>query len=106
MKKFDNLLSLVGLGALVAAFTGCMTPVTVITDPPGATVYSRGSGRPSYQWEYRGSTKNGPVVFKVPYNAIKTRVCWPAENGKPAVQSEEVYTKLLFNDDPVIKFKK
>lgn len=106
MKKSYNLLSLVGLGALVVAFTGCMTPVTVMTDPPGATVYSRGSGRPSYKWEYRGSTKNGPVVFKVPYNAIKTRVCWPAENGKPAVQSEEVYTKLLFNDDPVIKFKK
>lgn len=106
MKKLDNLFSLFVLGVLVLAFTGCMTPVTVITDPPGATVYSRGSGRPTYKWEYRGSTKDGPLVFKVPYNAIKTRVCWPAQDGKPAVQSEEVYTKILFKEDPVIKFKK
>lgn len=103
MKK-HNIAILVSI-ALAALFTGCMTPVTVTTDPPGATVYSRGAGRAAYRYQYRGSTKDGqPVIFKVPYNAIKTMVVWPAENGKKGVQSEEVYTKLVFKEDPVLHF--
>lgn len=91
--------------AALFALSGCMTPVTVTTDPPGATVYCRGSGRPSYRWKYRGATKDGqPVIFKVPYNAINTMVVWPASDGRPAMQSEAVHTSLLFKEDPVLHF--
>ncbi len=105
MKK--NIASLSLAAVLAFVFSGCMTPVTVTTDPPGATVYCRGSGRPAYKWQYRGTTAGGqPVVFKVPYNAIKTRVVWPAADGKPSQQSDVVYTKILFKEDPVIHFKR
>ena len=98
-------LSISALLAVALVFSGCMTPVTVTTDPPGATVYCRGAGRPTYRYHYKGSTKDGqPVTFRVPYNAIKTRVVWPAADGKPSAQSEEVYTKLLFKEDPVLHF--
>lgn len=91
--------------AALLALSGCMTPVTVTTDPPGATVYCRGAGRPSYRWKYRGSTKDGqPVIFKVPYNAINTMVVWPASDGRPAVQSETRHTSLFFTEDPVLHF--
>jgi hypothetical protein len=91
--------------AAAAALSGCMTPVTVTTDPPGATVYCRGAGRSAYRWKYRGATRDGdPVTFKVPYNAIRTMVVWPAAGGKPAVQSEEKYTTLLFENPPVLHF--
>lgn len=101
MKKTALLAAL----AAAAALSGCMTPVTVTTDPPGATVYCRGAGRPAYRWKYRGSTKGGdPVIFKVPYNAIRTMVVWPASNGRPATQSEEAYTQLLFENPPVLHF--
>ena len=89
--------------AAIAVFAGCMTPVTVQTDPPGATVYCRGWGRPSYKWKPRGRTeKDQPVTFRVPYNTIHTFAVWPAADGKPAFRSEEVETKLLFREDPVI----
>ena len=103
MKK--NIPFLAAAAAAIIVLSGYMTPVTVTTDPPGATVYSRGAGRSAYRWQYRGSTKDGdPVIFKVPYNAIKTMVVWPASDGKPAMQSEEAYTKLIFNDPPVLHF--
>ena len=89
--------------AALAFFSGCMTPVTVQTDPPGAKVLCRGWGRPAYKWKERGVTeKDKPVTFRVPYNTIRTYAVWPASNGKPAVRSEVVETRLLFNDDPVI----
>lgn len=91
----------------MAFFSGCMTPVTVVTDPPGATVYSRGAGRNSYRWKYRGATAGGqPVVFRVPYNAIQTQVVWPGEGGRPATKSEVAYTRLLFEEEPVLRFKR
>ena len=92
--------------AALAIFSGCMTPITVQTDPPGATVYCRGWGRPSYKWKLRGiAEKDKPVTFRVPYNTIHTVAVWPAADGKPAVRSEEVETKLLFREDPVINLK-
>lgn len=98
-------IKLIFLLAIVATLSGCMTPVTVTTDPPGATVYCRGAGRSAYRWKYRGATKDGqPVIFKVPYSAIRTMVVWPASDGKPAMQSEEAYTKLLFQEEPVLHF--
>jgi hypothetical protein len=102
-----KLTSLLLAVSICAVLSGCMTPITVQTDPPGATVYCRGSGRPAYKWKPRGMTAEGkPVVFRVPYNTIQTFALWPAENGKPAVRSEVVKTKLLFRKDPVINFTK
>lgn len=90
-------------GAAILLFAGCMTPVTVQTDPPGATVYCRGWGRPAYKWKPRGRTEAGkPVVFRVPYNTIHTFAVWEAADGKTAKRSDEVETKLLFREDPVI----
>ena len=94
--------------ALAAAFAlcGCMTPITVQTDPPGATVYCRGWGRPAYKWKSRGITAaDKPVTFRVPYNTIHTVAIWPGKDGKPASRSPEVETKLLFREDPVIVLK-
>ena len=89
--------------ATVSALCGCMTPITVQTDPPGATVYCRGWGRPSYKWKPRGMTAaDKPVTFRVPYNTIHTVAVWPGTNGKPTTRSAEVETKLLFREDPVI----
>ena len=89
--------------AATLLLAGCMTPITVQTDPPGATVYCRGWGRPAYKWKPRGRTEAGrPVVFRVPYNTIHTVAVWEAEDGKPAKRSDEVETKLLFREDPVI----
>ena len=102
MKNSNTLHILVAVAA-IALFSGCMTPITVQTDPPGATVYCRGWGRPSYKWKVRGRTeKDKPVTFRVPYNTIHTVAIWPGAEGKPAVRSEEVETKLLFREDPVI----
>ena len=90
-------------GAALLLFAGCMTPITVQTDPPGATVYCRGWGRPSYKWKLRGRTEaDKPVVFRVPYNTIHTIAVWETADGKPAKRSVEVETKLLFREDPVI----
>ncbi len=91
--------------ALAAAFVlcGCMTPITVQTDPPGATVYCRGWGRPSYKWKVRGMTAaDKPVNFRVAYNTIHLLAIWPGKDGKPAFRSDEVEAKLLFREDPVI----
>ncbi len=102
MKKASTA-TLFAICALSLLFTGCMTPVTVQTDPPGATVYSRGWGRAAYKWKPRGTTEaDKPVVFSVPYNTIHTFAVWTDANGKPVRRSEEVETRLLFNDDPVI----
>ena len=105
MKNLSTLPILVAVAA-IALFSGCMTPVTVQTDPPGATVYCRGWGRPSYKWKVRGKTeKDKPVTFRVPYNTIHTVAVWPGAEGKPTVRSEEVETKLLFREDPIITLK-
>ena len=98
--RIPSLLLACGAALLLA---GCMTPITVQTDPPGATVYCRGWGRPAYKWKLRGRTEAGkPVVFRVPYNTIHTVAVWEAADGKPAKRSDEVETKLLFREDPVI----
>ena len=73
--------------AAIVLFSGCMTPITVQTEPPGATVYCRGWGRPSYKWKVRGKTETDkPVTFRVPYNTIHTVAIWPGADGKPAVR--------------------
>ena len=105
MKK-PNFPSLLLAVAAVFMLCGCMTPITVQTDPPGATVYCRGWGRPAYKWKSRGITAaDKPVTFRVPYNTIHTVAIWPGKDGKPASRSPEVETKLLFREDPVIVLK-
>ncbi len=102
MKKQQLFSFLLAITA-IAIFSGCMTPVTVQTDPPGATVYCRGWGRPSYKWKLRGRTeKDKPVTFRVPYNTIHTLAIWEGKDGTQRIRSEEVETKLLFREDPVI----
>ncbi|OGV71544.1 MAG: hypothetical protein A2269_04645 [Lentisphaerae bacterium RIFOXYA12_FULL_60_10] len=55
--------------------SGCQsTAITVKSDPSGATVYSRGSGRMGYVWEDKGVT---PVTFPSKFNAQQTLVKWP-----------------------------
>jgi hypothetical protein len=63
-------------GCLAGAvlLSGCATPVTVMSDPPGAAVYARGSGRAAYRWQYRGTA---PVTFPAYYNAVLAFVRWP-----------------------------
>ncbi len=101
--KNSNTLHLLVAVAAIAIFSGCMTPVTVQTDPPGATVYCRGWGRPSYKWKIRGRTeKDKPVTFRVPYNTIHTIAVWEGNDGNARNRSEEVETRLLFREDPVI----
>lgn len=59
---------------LTAGLSGCATHVTVSSEPSGAEVLARGSGRPSYGWKSRGIA---PVTFKAHYNAIQTVARWP-----------------------------
>ena len=84
----------------LALLAGCATPVVVTSNPPGAAVYSRGSGRPAYRWRYRGNT---PVTFKVPYNSIQTFVQWSGEDGQ---KSPVRYDKILFEDKVELHFEK
>jgi hypothetical protein len=79
---------------------GCATPVTVTSNPAGASVYCRGSGRPAYRWKYRGNT---PVTFKVPYNAIQTFVQWPDREGR---RSEVRRSELLFEEAVKLHFER
>lgn len=86
------------LALLLAA--GCATPVTVTSDPPGAAVYCRGSGRPAYRWRYRGET---PVTFDVSYNAIETFVKWPDPRPeRSAVRRDQ----LLFKEGVQVHFER
>ncbi|MDD5708080.1 MAG: hypothetical protein PHR35_19350 [Kiritimatiellae bacterium] len=84
----------------VLLLAGCATPITVTSNPPGAAVYCRGSGRPAYRWSYRGNT---PVTFKVPYNAVQTFVQWPAPEGG---RSEIRRDSLIFEDAAKLHFER
>ena len=75
MKVFYKYSALL-LCALVLGLSGCATYVTVSAEPDGALIYARGSGRPSYNWQFRGPA---PVTFKSYYNAVQTFARWPDE---------------------------
>ena len=88
------------IAACLAAIllTGCATPITVTSNPPGASVYSKGSGRPAYRWRFQGKT---PVTFKMRYNAINTFVQWPTpDNTRSKVRRDS----LLLKDDLLLHF--
>ncbi len=76
--------------------SGCATPVTVRSTPPGASVYMRGSGRPAYRWSAKGNT---PASFRVPYNAIQVFVRWP-----DGTRSEIRRASLLLEDQVTLDF--
>lgn len=82
---FFLLISTLLLGA------GCATQVRVRTEPPGADVMARGSGRTAYRWENRG---RAPVEFKVYYTAIQTVAVWPDGRKSPVTR-----TKLIGKKD-------
>lgn len=62
------------VAALLVFGAGCATQVTVNSNPPGADIYARGSGRPAYRWEYQGQA---PAAFKSYYSAVKVVAKWP-----------------------------
>jgi hypothetical protein len=66
--------SLLPLLAAATLAVGCATRMTITSNPPGAVVYSRGSGRAAYRWELKGPA---PVSYKSWYSAEKSFVTWP-----------------------------
>jgi len=96
MQKTVALTSLFLLALLVS---GCASTVRVESDPPGAMVRMRGSGRPIYRWRTVGLT---PCEFKAPYSAIQTYVRW--EDG---AESEKVRVAIpKFGDPEPVVFRK
>ena len=77
---------LTGLGMVAG---GCSTAVTVKTDPPGATIWARGSGRNAYKWEEKG-VADSPLTYKSPYSADRIVAVW---DGK--TKSEEIRVRHI-----------
>lgn len=79
--------------------SGCASTVKVESNPPGALVRMRGSGRAIYRWKTAGLT---PCEFKAPYSAIQTYVRW--EDG---TESEKIRVEIpKFSDPDPIRFTK
>ncbi len=78
---------------------GCASTVRVESDPPGALVRMRGSGRPIYRWRSVGLT---PCEFKARYSAIQAYVRW--EDG---TESEKLRVPIpKFSDPAPLLFRK
>lgn len=87
------------LFAAAVVFGGCASTVKVESNPSGALVRMRGSGRPIYRWKTVGLT---PCTFKAPYSAIQTYVRW--DDGS---ESEKVrITVPKFSDPAPLFFEK
>jgi len=86
--------------ALVSVLlAGCASTVKVVSDPPGAIVRARGSGRASYRWKTEGQT---PCEFKTYYSTINACVQWP-----DGTNSEIVKVPMpLFSHPEPLNFKK
>lgn len=79
--------------------TGCASTVHVTSDPPGAIVRARGSGRASYRWRTVGLT---PCEFPAEYSTIVTYVQW-----RDGTQSEQRRVPLSnWSDPPPVHFEK
>ena len=65
--------SLLVLSLLCLLAAGCASTVKVTSEPAGALVRVRGSGRASYRWKTVGLT---PCEFKTPYSAVNALVRW------------------------------
>ncbi len=84
---------------LLLLLSGCASTVPVTSDPPGAMVRARGSGRASYRWRTVGLT---PCEFTVPYSAVVTYVQW-----RDGTQSEQRRIPLSNWRDPApVHFEK
>ena len=83
----------VAIGISALWISGCATHVTVRTNPPDASVYARGSGRPAYRWEYRGTVKpNEPVTFDMYYSAMNVFVQWP-DGQRSEIRHQDMHFK-------------
>lgn len=91
---FRTIVLLALCGCLLLA-SGCATPVTVRSNPPGASVYVRGSGRPAYRWTFKG---NSPATFTVPYNAIQVFVRWPDGSRSEIRRASALFEEQLTLD--------
>jgi hypothetical protein len=85
---------LLGIALLVS---GCTTAVNITSNPPGAHVFARGSGRAAYHWEKKGQA---PVAYKSWYSAEKARVVW--DDG---TKSEIVRTPMMWTRSAEIHFE-
>lgn len=90
MRLHTPIAIVLSLACLLAA--GCASTVKVTSDPPGALVRARGSGRASYRWKSVGLT---PCEFETPYSAINACVQW--EDG---TVSETVRLHVPMMSDP------
>jgi hypothetical protein len=83
---------MLSLLVLIGFCAGCATQVTVNSNPPGADIYARGSGRPAYRWEYRGKA---PAEFKSYYSAVKTVAKWPDGKQSEVIRAKTGWTKSV-----------
>ena len=75
---FNGLSAILAAGFAAIWLSGCATQVTVRTNPPDGAVYARGSGRPAYRWEFKGTAKaDKPANFGMYYSAMDLFVQWP-----------------------------
>jgi len=78
---------------------GCASTVKVTSDPSGALVRVRGSGRASYRWKSVGLT---PCEFETPYSAVNACVQW-----KDGSVSEVVRLPIpVFGEPEPLHFRK
>jgi hypothetical protein len=91
-----SLLSAPLLGLMLLA-SGCTTAVSITSNPPGAHVFARGSGRAAYHWEKKGQA---PVNYKSWYSAEKARVVW--DDG---TKSTIVRTPMAWHRSALIHFE-
>ncbi len=85
---------LIGL-AILALGSGCATQVTINSNPPGAMVYARGSGRAAYRWEMKGAA---PVTYKSWYSVEKSFVTWPDGTRSDVVRTPFGWNKAVTVD--------
>ena len=84
----------VSLIASALLLTGCTTAVTVTSVPPGATVYARGSGRPSFKWEKKGvTTAERPLVYTSAYSADKLFGVWEDGRRTPEIRIQHIFDR-------------
>jgi hypothetical protein len=99
MRLRPNFLPSILLALILAS--GCASTVKVTSDPPGALVRFRGSGRASYRWKTVGIT---PCEYRARYNAVKTVVFWKDGTASEIKRTEIPF--VLFGEPEPVHFTK